>query len=153
MTRKHKKTRGLLKEFKDFAVRGNVIDMAVGVIIGSAFGQIISSLVSDIIMPPIGLLIGGVHFDKLTFVLKKAVVENGVEIAPAVAIGYGSFLQASINFLIIAFCVFMFVKGINTLKRSLEHPPEPEPETPVEPSNEEKLLTEIRDLLKEHKKE
>ena len=156
MTRKHKKGRGLLKEFKDFAVRGNVIDMAVGVIIGGAFGTIISSLVADIIMPPIGVLIGGVHFQELSVVIKKAVVKDGVEVAPAVVVAYGNFVQAIVNFLIIAFCVFMFVKGINTLKRSLERPPEPEPETPAapaEPSNEEKLLTEIRDLLKENKKE
>jgi len=146
-----KKKKNLIQEFKDFAVRGNVIDMAVGVIIGGAFGKIVASLVSDIIMPPIGVLIGGVHFEELSFVIKKAVIENGVVTAPAVSIGYGNFIQTIVNFLIIAFFVFLFVKGINTLKEKFEHTPE-EPEVkPKELSNEEKLLTEIRDLLKENK--
>ena len=147
----HKKKKNLIQEFKDFAVRGNVIDMAVGVIIGGAFGKIVASLVSDVIMPPVGVLIGGVHFEELSFVIKKAVIENGVVITPAVAIGYGNFIQTIVNFLIIAFFVFLFVKGINTLKDKLaNHPEEPEAK-PKEPSNEEKLLTEIRDLLKEKK--
>ena len=137
----------LLKEFKDFAMRGNVIDMAVGVIIGTAFGRIVSSLVADIIMPPIGLLIGGVHFEELSLMLKKPVIENGVQVASAITLNYGNFLQAIFNFLIIAFCIFMFVKGINTFKKKLEHA---EPPKPSEPSNEEKLLREIRDLLKEN---
>jgi len=150
MAEKRKKKK-LIQEFKDFAVRGNVIDMAVGVIVGGAFGKIVASLVSDIIMPPIGVLIGGVHFQDLSVVIKKAVIENGIEVAPAVVIGYGDFIQTIINFLIIAFCIFLFVKGINTLKERLERSPEePEPK-PKEPSNEEKLLTEIRDLLKENK--
>jgi large conductance mechanosensitive channel len=140
------KNMGLLKEFRDFAMRGNVIDMAVGVIIGGAFGKIVSSLVADIIMPPIGVLIGGVHFSELSFVLKKPVIENGVQIASAVTLNYGNFLQTTFDFLIISFCIFMFVKGINTLRKK------PEPAKPVESSNEEKLLREIRDLLKENKK-
>lgn len=151
MTKKRKKS--LIQEFKDFAVRGNVMDMAVGVIIGGAFGKIVASLVSDIIMPPIGLLIGGVHFEELGIVIKKAVVENGIQIAPPIIIGYGNFLQATFNFLIIAFCIFLFVKGINALKERFELTPEPEPEKPKELSNEEKLLTEIRDLLKANKKD
>jgi large conductance mechanosensitive channel len=138
----------LLKEFKDFAVRGNVIDMAVGVIIGGAFGKIISSLVADIIMPPIGVLIGGVNFSDLSLIIKEPVVENGIQIANAVTLNYGNFLQTTFDFLIISFCIFMFVKAINTLKRRLEHA---ESVAPPEPSNEEKLLTEIRDLLKENK--
>jgi len=149
---KKRKKKNLIQEFKDFAVRGNVIDMAVGVIIGGAFGKIVASLVADIIMPPIGVLIGGVHFEELSIVIKKAVIENGTVVAPAVVVGYGNFIQTIVNFLIIAFFVFLFVKGINTLKDKLEHTPEePEPK-PKEPSNEEKLLMEIRDLLKENRK-
>ncbi|MDR0436883.1 MAG: large-conductance mechanosensitive channel protein MscL [Bacteroidales bacterium] len=136
---------GILKEFKDFAMRGNVIDMAVGVIIGSAFGKIVSSLVADIIMPPLGVLLGGVHFSELSFVLKKPIIENGVEISTAVTLNYGNFLQTTFDFLIISFCIFMFVKGLSTLKKKSESAPA----APPAPSNEEKLLTEIRDLLKE----
>jgi large conductance mechanosensitive channel len=135
---------GLLKEFRDFAMRGNVVDMAVGVIIGGAFGKIVSSLVADIIMPPIGVLIGGVHFSELSLTLKPAITENGVQIASAVTLNYGNFIQTTFDFLIISFCIFMFVKGINTLRKK------PEPAKPTEPSNEEKLLREIRDLLKEN---
>ncbi|MCL2026869.1 MAG: large-conductance mechanosensitive channel protein MscL [Bacteroidales bacterium] len=137
---------GLLKEFRDFAMRGNVVDMAVGVIIGGAFGKIVSSLVADVIMPPIGVLIGGVHFSELSLTLKSAIIENGVQIASAVTLNYGNFLQTTFDFLIISFCIFMFVKGINTLRKK------PVPAKPEEPSNEEKLLREIRDLLKENKK-
>ncbi|MDR1950854.1 MAG: large-conductance mechanosensitive channel protein MscL, partial [Bacteroidales bacterium] len=118
---------------------------AVGVIIGSAFGKIVSSLVADIIMPPIGVLLGGVHFSELSFTLKKPVIENGVEIAKAATLNYGNFLQITLDFLIISFCIFMFVKGINTLRKK------PESVKPAEPSNEEKLLKEIRDILKENK--
>ena len=135
----------LFKEFKDFAMRGNVIDMAVGVIIGGAFGKIVSSLVADIIMPPIGLLLGGVHFSELSLTLKEPVIENGVQIVSAVTFNYGNFLQTTFDFLVISFCIFMFIKGINTLRKK------PESVTPEEPSNEEKLLREIRDLLKENK--
>ena len=136
---------GILKEFKEFAMRGNVIDMAVGVIIGSAFGKIVSSLVADIIMPPIGVLIGGVHFSELSLILKKPVIENGVQTVTAVTLNYGNFLQTTFDFLIISFCIFMFIKGLNSFKKK----PESKPATPPEPSNEEKLLMEIRDLLKE----
>ena len=134
-----------VKEFKEFAVKGNAVDMAVGVIIGGAFGKIVSSIVDDIIMPPIGYLIGGVNFTDLKIELPKMVVE-GVELAPA-TINYGNFIQTLFDFIIIAFCVFMLVKGINKLAaKKEEEPAAPAPEP--EPSAEEKLLTEIRDLLK-----
>jgi large conductance mechanosensitive channel len=129
----------MLNEFKEFAVKGNAIDMAVGIIIGASFGKIISSLVADVIMPPIGVLIGGVNFTKLALTLKEA-ADN----APAVTLNYGSFIQSIVDFTIIAFAVFMAVKIINNLKKK-------EAEAPVaapEPSREEVLLTEIRDLLK-----
>jgi large conductance mechanosensitive channel len=130
---------GMIQEFKTFAVKGNMIDMAVGIIIGAAFGKIVSSLVGDVIMPPIGILLGGVDFSNLSIVLKEA-----VEKAPAVTLNYGKFIQTVIDFLIISFCIFIMVKGINTLKREEE-------ENPAEPPKEEVLLTEIRDLLKTKK--
>lgn len=137
-----------VNEFKEFAVKGNAVDMAVGVIIGGAFGKIVSSIVDDIIMPPIGYLIGGVNFSDLKITLPKAVIE-GVELTPA-TINYGSFIQTLIDFIIIAFCVFLLVKGINKLaKKKTEEPAAP---APPEPSNEEKLLKEIRDLLKDNVK-
>ena len=129
----------ILKEFREFAVKGNVVDLAVGVIIGGAFGKIVSSLVSDVVMPPIGLLIGGVDFKDLAVVLKEA--QNGAE---AVTLKYGAFLQNVFDFLIIAMAVFAMVKVINKLKKA----PVEEPAAPAEPTAEEKLLTEIRDLLK-----
>ena len=131
-----------IEEFKAFAVKGNAVDMAVGVIIGGAFGKIVSSIVDDIIMPPIGYLIGGVNFSDLKVVL-PAIIE-GQESA---TINYGNFIQTLIDFLIIAFCVFMLVKGINKLKKKEEEKPAAPAPAP-EPSAEEKLLTEIRDLLK-----
>lgn len=131
----------LLKEFREFAVKGNVVDLAVGVIIGGAFGKIVSSLVNDVIMPPIGLLIGGVDFKDLSIVLKQA--QEGAE---AVTLKYGAFLQNVFDFLIIAMAVFAMVKFINNLKRAPA--PVEEPKKAPEPSAEEKLLTEIRDLLK-----
>ena len=135
-----------VKEFKEFAVKGNAIDMAVGVIIGGAFGNIVNSIVNDIIMPPIGWLIGGVNFSDLKVELPQVVIQ-GVEMAPA-TINYGSFIQTIINFIIIALCVFMMVKGIAKLKSVKAEEPEAEaPAAPAEPSAEEKLLTEIRDLL------
>jgi large conductance mechanosensitive channel len=134
-----------LNEFKEFAMRGNVIDMAVGVIIGGAFGKIVSSIVDDILMPPIGWLIGGVNFSDLKITL-PAMEIPGVEKVATATINYGNFIQNLIDFIIIAFCVFLLVKGINKLSKKKE---EPAPEAPAEPSNEEKLLTEIRDLLKE----
>lgn len=129
----------ILKEFREFAVKGNVVDLAVGVIIGGAFGKIVSSLVSDVVMPPIGWLIGGVDFKDLAIVIQEKQGE-----AEAVMIKYGAFLQNVFDFLIIAMAVFAMVKIINNLKKA----PAPEPEKPAEPSAEEKLLTEIRDLLK-----
>ena len=142
-----------LTEFKQFAVKGNAIDMAVGVIIGGAFGKIVTSIVNDIIMPPIGWFIGGVDFKDLKVVLKDAVPEqldeagNVVQKAVAeVTLNYGAFIQNVIDFIIIAFCVFMLVKFITNLNKKQE-----EPAAPPAPSAEEKLLTEIRDLLKEKK--
>jgi large conductance mechanosensitive channel len=135
-----------IKEFKEFAVKGNAIDMAVGVIIGGAFGEIVNSIVNDIIMPPIGWLIGGVNFSDLKVELPKVVLDSGIELAPA-TINYGSFVQTIINFIIIALCVFMMIKGIANLKKSKKAEEEAAPAAPAEPSNEEKLLTEIRDLL------
>lgn len=140
----------LLQEFKSFAMRGNVIDMAVGVIIGGAFGKIVSSIVADVIMPPIGLLVGGVNFADLKWVMKAA--EKGVDgkqIA-AVTLNYGNFLQVTFDFLIIAFSIFLFIKLLSRMSKKNEVPPAPLPTPPV-PSKEEILLTEIRDLLKEKK--
>lgn len=134
----------ILQEFKTFAMRGNMIDMAVGIIIGGAFGKIVSSLVGDIIMPAIGLLIGGVNFTDLKLVLKHAVMEGDKVVTPAVSINYGNFMQVSFDFIIIAFAIFMLVKGINTLnKKKAEAPAAPAP-----PPADIQLLTEIRDLLK-----
>ena len=136
----------LIQEFKEFAVKGNAVDMAVGVIIGGAFGKIVSSIVDDIIMPPIGWLIGGVNFSDLKWTL-PAVEIPGVTAAATATINYGNFLQTLLDFIIIAFCVFMMVKGINKLsKKKEEEPAAPAPDP--EPTNEEKLLSEIRDLLK-----
>ena len=132
----------VLQEFKEFAIKGNAIDMAVGIIVGASFGKIISSLVADVFMPPIGVLIGGVDFTKLAITVKEA-AEN----TPAVTLNYGNFIQTMVDFTIIAFIIFMVVKLINSLKKSeaasLTEAPEP--------SKEELLLTEIRDLLKEKK--
>ena len=131
-----------ISEFKEFAMRGNVIDMAVGVVIGGAFGKIVSSLVGDIIMPVVGAITGGVNFTDLKLTLKEA-----AEGAPAVTINYGSFIQTMVDFLIIAFCIFCVIKALNTLKNKLpkeEEAAPAEPETPVDIA----LLTEIRDFLK-----
>lgn len=136
-----------LNEFKDFAVKGNAVDMAVGVIIGGAFGKIVSSIVNDLIMPPIGWLIGGVNFSDLKFTLPAEQIVEGVQ-TQAATINYGNFIQTLIDFIIIAFCVFLMVKGINSLSKKKEAEPEQPAPTP-EPSNEEKLLSEIRDLLKQ----
>jgi large conductance mechanosensitive channel len=130
----------LLQEFKTFAIKGNAIDMAVGIIIGAAFGKIITSIVSDIIMPAIGLLVGGVNFTDLKFVLKEAVGD-----VPAVTLNYGNFIQVAFDFLIIAFSIFMIVKLINSAKKKEEEKPA---EAAPAPTKEETLLTEIRDLLK-----
>ncbi|HEX4881824.1 MAG TPA: large-conductance mechanosensitive channel protein MscL [Porticoccaceae bacterium] len=130
----------IVKEFKEFAVKGNVVDMAVGIIIGAAFGKIVSSLVADVVMPPIGLLLSGVDFSDLAITLKAA-----AEGTPAVVISYGKFLQTAVDFLLVAAAVFLLVKGINRVRRTAEQAP---PAPPV-PSSEEVLLTEIRDLLKQ----
>lgn len=137
----------ILQEFKQFAMRGNVVDMAVGVIIGGAFGKIVSSIVSDIIMPPIGLLVGGVNFSDLSWTLKEATIENGEEIA-AVTLNYGNFIQVVIDFIILAFAVFLMVKAMNASKRKKEEEKAAEP--PAPPADVQ-LLAEIRDLLKEKK--
>lgn len=132
----------VLQEFKEFAVKGNMVDMAVGIIIGAAFGKIVSSLVADVIMPPLGLLIGGVNFSDLAVTLKEAAGD-----VPAVTIKYGNFIQTIVDFTIIAFAIFLVIKLINRLKRSEAAAPP----APPAPSKEEILLTEIRDLLKERK--
>jgi len=136
----------IIKEFKTFATRGNVVDMAVGIIIGGAFGKIISSFVSDVLMPPLGLLLGGIDFKDMTFVMKEAVTK-GEEVIPAVTLNYGMFIQNVVDFLIIAFAIFMAIKGMNSLKKKEEAKPAEAP-APPQPTTEEKLLTEIRDLLK-----
>ena len=142
-----------LSDFKKFAMKGNVIDMAVGVIIGGAFGKIVTSIVNDIIMPPIGLLVGGMNFKDLKFVMKPEVLAaDGTVETAAVTLNYGNFLQQTIDFLIIAFSIFMIIRLISKLSRKKEEvAPAPAPAPAPEPSAEEKLLTEIRDLLKEKK--
>lgn len=139
---------GLIKEFKEFAMRGNVIDLAVGVILGTAFGKIVNSLVTDIIMPPLGKLIGGVKFSDLKIVIQEA-SKNANEEIPEVAINYGNFIQMTFEFLIIAFSVFIMIKFINRLSNLRKKQEETAvPATEPEPTREEVLLTEIRDLLK-----
>ncbi len=125
----------MLNEFKAFAMRGNVVDMAVGIIIGGAFGKIVSSFVSDVIMPPIGMLMGGVDFSELAFALGEG--------ADAASINYGAFINTVLDFVIIAFAIFMVIKGLNSMKKKEEE----KPAEPAKPSAEEVLLTEIRDLL------
>jgi large conductance mechanosensitive channel len=132
---------GILKEFKEFAMRGSVVDLAVGVIIGGAFGKIVTSLVDDIIMPPIGYLTGGVDFSEIKYVLKAA---DEVAKKPEVAINLGNFINVVIQFVIVAFCIFMVIKALNSMKRKEDKAPEVAPA----PTKEETLLTEIRDLLK-----
>ena len=138
------------EEFKKFAMRGNVIDLAVGVVVGGAFGKITNSLVNDIIMPAVSMLTGGINFSDWKIVLKQAVIENGEEIASAVTINYGTLISTIIDFIILAFAVFCMVKAINSLHRKKEEAPAAPP-APPEPSAEEKLLTEIRDLLRDRK--
>jgi len=130
---------GMMSEFKDFAIKGNVVDMAVGIIVGAAFGKIVSSFVADVIMPPIGLAMGGVNFTDLAVVLQEKTAD-----AAAVTLNYGNFAQTVIDFIIVAFAIFMAVKVMNNLKKKEEE----SPSEPPKPSNEEVLLTEIRDLLK-----
>ena len=134
------------KEFKTFAMRGNMVDMAVGTIIGGAFGKIVSSLVSDIILPHFGLMIGGVSFDNLKLVLKKAHTDAVTgQVSEAVSINYGNFIDTALDFIIIAFSIFLIIKLINSMKRKEA----PQPTATPAPTKEEELLTEIRDLLKE----
>jgi large conductance mechanosensitive channel len=128
---------GFLKEFRDFAIRGNVVDLAVGVIIGAAFGKIVSSLVADLIMPLLGVVVGSVDFSQLAVILKPA---EGAQ--PAVVLGYGKFLQNSFDFILVAFAIFVFIKAINRFKSKLDA-------APTAPPASEVLLTEIRDLLKQ----
>lgn len=136
----------MIKEFKEFAMRGNVLDLAVGVIIGGAFGKIVSSLVSDVIMPPIGLLVGGVDFSNLVAVIKpEEVLETG-EVISAITINYGMFINSVIDFVVVAFAIFFVIKGVNRM--SLAKKQVPKDEGPKVPSEAE-LLTEIRDLLKQ----
>ena len=129
----------MMKEFKDFAMRGNVVDMAVGIVIGGAFGKIVSSFVSDVLMPPIGVLLGGMDFSTLGVTIQEA-----TETAEAVVIKYGAFISTVIDFVIIAFAIFMVIKGMNSMKKKEEE----KPAAPPAPSKEETLLSEIRDLLK-----
>ena len=135
-----------MQEFKEFAMKGNVVDMAVGVVIGGAFGKIVTSLVSDIIMPLISVITGGLTFTDWKWVIREAVMEGETVVKPELALTWGNFIQVIFDFLIIALCIFMVIKGINKLKRE----PEPAPEEPAAPAGptQEELLAEIRDLLK-----
>lgn len=135
----------LLKEFKDFAMRGNVIDMAVGVVIGAAFGKIVSSLVDDLIMPLVGVATGGINFTDYKWVIQKAVTDGTEIIKPEVTLNWGTWVQTVVNFLIIAFCIFIAIKAINRFKKKEEEAPA----APAEPTKEEALLTDIRDLLRQ----
>ena len=137
----------ILKEFKDFAMKGNVIDMAVGVIIGAAFGKIVSSLVDDIIMPLIGVATGGMNFTDYKWVIQKAVVDGQEIIKPEVTLNWGTWVQTVVDFLIVAFCIFVAIKFMNNLRTKKEEEPAPAPA----PTKEEELLTEIRDLLRDRK--
>jgi len=130
----------MMQEFKTFAMRGNVVDLAVGIIIGGAFGKIVSSFVADVIMPPIGFIVGGVNFTNLAIIIKDAVGD-----APAVTLNYGKFIQSIVDFVIIAFAIFVAVKVMNSMKKKEEQAPA----SPPPPSKEEVLLAEIRDLLKQ----
>ena len=138
---------GFISEFKEFASKGNVMDLAVGIIIGAAFGKIVTSFVNDILMPPIGIVIGGVDFKELKLVLKEGIMENGKVVTEAVSLNYGNFIQTIIDFLIIAFAIFMMIRVLNKLKR-----PKVEAAVAAEVvaklTHEEELLTEIRDLLR-----
>ncbi len=139
------------QDFKAFAMRGNVVDMAVGVIIGAAFGKIVSSLVADIIMPVLGLIVGGIDFSDMAVTIKAAELDAaGAVVTPAVMLKYGAFVQVTFDFLIMAFAVFLMIKGISALQRKKEAEPAPEPAPAPEPkpTPEQELLTEIRDLLK-----
>ncbi|NLJ01523.1 MAG: large-conductance mechanosensitive channel protein MscL [Bacteroidales bacterium] len=133
-------------ELKEFLMRGNVVDMAVGIVIGAAFGKIVTSFVNDILMPPIAMLVGDSRFAEMKVILKGAVMEGAEVVTPAITWNYGAFIQAVVDFLIVGTAIFMVIKGMNSMKRKKEE--EPTPEAPPEPTKEEVLLTEIRDLLK-----
>jgi large conductance mechanosensitive channel len=130
---------GMAKEFKEFAMKGNMLDMAIGIVIGAAFGKIVSSVVADVLMPPLGLLLGGVNFTALKLTLKEAVGETA-----AVTLNYGAFLQTVVDFVIVAFAIFLMIKGMNSMRKKQEEAPAAPAPTP----NQEVLLAEIRDLLK-----
>ncbi|HUW19640.1 MAG TPA: large-conductance mechanosensitive channel protein MscL [Sedimentisphaerales bacterium] len=134
---------GMLKEFKTFAMRGNVVDMAVGIVIGGAFGKIVTSLVSNVIMPPVGMITAGYNFQNLKVILKQQAVDAAGSPIAEVAIGYGAFVNTVVDFVIIAFCIFLVVKAMNYAKKKEEAKP-----APPAPSKEEQLLSEIRDILK-----
>ena len=136
---------GFIKEFKEFAMRGNVVDMAVGVVIGGAFGKIVSSLVADVVMPLLSVLTGGINFTQWKLVLKKAVMEGDQLTSPEVALNYGMFIQVIFDFVIIAFSIFLVIKAINRFRKKKEEAPAP----PAEPAEDIALLREIRDLLKD----
>lgn len=136
-----------MKDFKDFAMKGNVVDMAVGVIIGAAFGKIVSSLVDDIIMPLVGVATGGINFTDYKLVIQQAVMEGTEVIKPEVTLNWGSWIQTIVDFLIVAFCIFIMIRFITNLRKKKEEEVAAEA---VEPAEEVKLLTEIRDLLKKN---
>lgn len=145
----------LSKEFRDFAFKGNVVDMAVGVVVGGAFGKIVTSLVNDVIMPPIGVLLGGVDFSDLSVVLKPETVDAAGQAISAVTLNYGNFIKTIVDFLLVALSVFIFVKIISTARQKLEKKKKEEPApapAPPQPTKEEVLLTQIRDLLAENRK-
>ena len=134
----------IVKEFREFAVKGNMMDLAVGIIIGGAFGKVVSSIVADVLMPPLGLLIGGLNFTDIKINLKEAMVDAAGKAHPAVTLNLGNFIQSLVDFGIIAFAVFLLVKGINRMNRKAAE----EPPVPAAPTKQEELLVEIRDLLK-----
>lgn len=142
----------LFKEFKEFAMKGNVIDMAVGVIIGAAFGKIVSSLVDDIIMPLVGVATGGMNFTDYKWVIQKAVMDGQEVLKPEVTMNWGTWIQTIVDFLIVAFCIFVMIKFISNMRKKSEAEAAAEPAPAPEPTQEEVLLTEIRDLLKEQQK-
>ncbi len=141
--------KNFFKEFKDFAMKGNVVDMAVGVIIGAAFGKIVSSLVDDIIMPLIGVATGGMNFTDYKWVIQQAVMDGQEVLKPEVTMNWGAWVQTVVDFIIVAFCIFVMIKFINNMRKKVEKEKEAEAAAPAAPSQEEVLLTEIRDILKQ----
>jgi large conductance mechanosensitive channel len=138
---------GVIKEFKEFAVKGNVLDMAIGIIIGGAFGKIVTSMLNDILMPPLGLLIGGTDFTDLKVTIKGKTIDMIGNAVPEVTVNYGNFVQTLVDFTLVAIAVFMIIKVMNRIRAKIDAAPKP-PAPPAEPTKEELLLTEIRDLLK-----